>query len=108
MDPESQQPSNPMASLILKHWLEFRPKMCAGLKKKGLLLASVEAAAQLTGDAMGELLSQKIPYNQAWEMIREEWALLPDEESQPSLSFDPATLPETLAAGTGESPPETM
>jgi hypothetical protein len=31
-------------------------------------------------------------YQIAWELATREWAFLPDEEDQPQLSFDPATL----------------
>jgi hypothetical protein len=92
-----------MAALILRHWQEFRPQMCQALQAKGKLLPSVEAAAQLTAEAVSELRSKGVPYNQAWESIREEWALLPSEREKPNLSFDPETLPEKLPAATGAS-----
>jgi hypothetical protein len=31
-------------------------------------------------------------YQSAWEIATREWAFLPDEQDQPQLSFDPATL----------------
>jgi hypothetical protein len=31
-------------------------------------------------------------YHRAWEIATREWAFLPDEDDQPQLSFDPATL----------------
>jgi hypothetical protein len=31
-------------------------------------------------------------YHRVWEIATMEWAFLPDEEDQPQLSFDPATL----------------
>ena len=103
MSSQPTQPSDPMAALILKHWREFRPKMCLRLAQGNRLLPSVEAAAQLTSEALSELLSKGVPYNQAWESIREEWALLPSEQEKPNLSFDPATLPDKLQTGTGAS-----
>jgi len=30
----------------------------------------------------------KLPYDQAWELVREEWAFLPSEEDQPNLGED--------------------
>lgn len=67
--------------------------MAKDLEKQGLLRESVEAAANLTHEAMYDLLTKhKLPHDQAWELVREEWAYLPSEEDQPSLGFDPARL----------------
>jgi hypothetical protein len=46
-----------------------------------------------TGNLLYELMVvQKMDYQFAWEIATREWAFLPDEEDQPQLSFDPATL----------------
>ena len=57
------------------------------------LQQAVFAAQELTGNLLYELtVVQKMDYQPAWEIATREWAFLPDEEDQPQLSFDPATL----------------
>jgi len=74
----------PLGSLgmqIRAHWKRHRPKMYAELKKSGHLLESVYAAQERTSGAMYELtVVKKLPYDQAWELVREEWAFLPSEK----------------------------
>lgn len=96
-----------MARDILKHWREYRPKMCKALAAKGTLFPIVEAAAEMTADALTTSLAKphNLPYNQAWEMVREEWAFLPEEREVKTLLFDPETLPQTKAWAKSRSPP---
>jgi len=75
----------PLGSLGLQikaHWKKYRPQMYAELEKSGHLLESVYAATELTSDLMYDLQNgpSKLPYQQAWELAREEWAFLPSEE----------------------------
>ena len=54
---------------------------------------AIFAAQELTGNLLYELtVVRKMDYQPAWEIATREWAFLPDEEDQPQLSFDPATL----------------
>lgn len=82
---------------INRHWREHRPKMYAQLKQSGRLEQSIHLAAERTMDALTDLLQDKVPYNQAWEAVREEWAFLPDEEDVPVLgeNADPEKAPIT-------------
>jgi hypothetical protein len=67
--------------------------MVAALDQAGRLQQAVYAAQELTGNLLYELMVvQKMDYQFAWEIATREWAFLPDEEDQPELSFDPATL----------------
>ena len=73
----------PLGSLGLQikaHWKRYRPKMYAELEKSGHLLESVYEAKERTSDLMDSLLDKGLPYHQAWELAREEWAFLPSEE----------------------------
>ena len=57
------------------------------------LSQAIFAAQELTGSLLYELaVVRKMDYQIAWELATREWAFLPDEEDQPLLSFDPATL----------------
>ena len=83
----------PLGHQILEHWSSHRPTMVENLTKGNQLQQAVFAAQELTGDLLYELMVvQKMDYQFAWEIATREWAFLPDEEDQPNLSFDPATL----------------
>ena len=83
----------PLGHKILKHWRKYRPTMVAALSVQNQLQQAIFAAQELTGNLLYELtVVQKMDYQMAWELATREWAFLPDEEDQPQLSFDPATL----------------
>ena len=83
----------PLGHRILEHWRRHRPTMVEKLAKGNQLQQAVFAAQELTGNLLYELMVvQKMDYQFAWEIATREWAFLPDEEDQPQLSFDPATL----------------
>ena len=83
----------PLGHKILEHWSKYRPTMVATLSARNQLPQAIFAAQELTGNLLYELaVVQKMDYQMAWELATREWAFLPDEEDQPQLSFDPATL----------------
>jgi hypothetical protein len=83
----------PLGHQILEHWKRHRPMMVAMLDKGNQLQQAVFAAQELTGNLLYELtVVRKMDYQPAWEIATREWAFLPDENDQPQLSFDPATL----------------
>ena len=83
----------PLGNQILEHWRRHRPMMVEELDKGSQLRQAIFAAQELTGNLLYELtVVQKMDYQPAWEIATREWAFLPDEEDQPQLSFDPATL----------------
>jgi hypothetical protein len=83
----------PLGHHILEHWKRYRPKMAEGLEKANQIQQAVFAAQELTTNLLYELtVVRKMDYQFAWEIATREWAFLPDEEDQPELSFDPATL----------------
>ena len=73
-----------------RHWTEFRPQMVQELEAKGTLTEALYEAQETTLDEM-EALTRKLEteqkltpqqaHDQAWEMIREKYILLPAEES---------------------------
>jgi hypothetical protein len=84
---------SPLGYQILEHWKRHRPTMVENLEKAHQLQQAVFAAQELTGNLLYELtVVQKMEYQAAWEIATKEWAFLPDEQDQPQLSFDPATL----------------
>jgi hypothetical protein len=55
--------------------------LCAELEREGALDEAVATAADLTRDALAHLISEKgMPYDQAWELVREEWGFVEGEQ----------------------------
>jgi hypothetical protein len=71
-----------------KHWREHCPKMVHELDRKGLLQQMLLEAEDKTKDEMATLRALLIKqgatpqqaHDQAWEMLREKYILLPPEE----------------------------
>ena len=73
-----------------RHWREFCPRMFRRLEMTGTLEEALYEAQETTLDEM-EALTRKLEteqkltsqqaHDQAWEMIREKYILLPAEES---------------------------
>jgi hypothetical protein len=83
----------PLGYRIQNHWMKYRPKMVAALRKEDQLEKAILAAQELTANLLYELtVIQKMDHHMAREIAMREWALLPDEEDQPELSFNPANL----------------
>src|ERR1043166_9112073 len=70
-----------------QHWREHRPKMVRELEQKGLLHQMLLEAEEKTKDEMATLRIQLMKqgataqqaHDQAWEMVREKYILLPPE-----------------------------
>jgi len=83
----------PLGYQILDHWKRHRPTMVGNLERENHLQQAIFAAQELTGNLLYELtVVQKMDYQPAWEIATREWAFLPDEQDQPELTFDPASL----------------
>jgi hypothetical protein len=70
-----------------KHWREFLPRMVRELEQKGLLHQMLLEAEEKTKDEMATLRMELMKngstaqqaHDQAWEMVREKYILLPPE-----------------------------
>jgi len=90
---ETTDDLTPLGHQILEHWSKHRPQMVQALTARSQLLPAIFAAQELTSSLLYELaVIRKMEYQIAWELATKEWAFLPDEDDQPQLSFDPATL----------------
>jgi hypothetical protein len=75
-----------------RHWREFRPKMVSELEAAGKLEEALHEAQERTLDELMELettlvaqgLTMQQASNQAWEVVRERYILLPSEDDQES------------------------
>ncbi len=71
-----------------RHWREFRPKMVSELEAAGKLEEALHEAQERTLDELMELetmleadgLTKQQAHDQAWEMVREKYILLPSED----------------------------
>lgn len=73
-----------------RHWREFRPAMVREIEAEGTLMEALFEAQERTLSEM-ETLTQQLEteqkltpqqaHDQAWEMIREKYILLPAEEN---------------------------
>ena len=71
-----------------QHWREYRPKMVRELQAKGRLHQMLLEAEEKTKDEMATLRTDLMQrgstaqqaHDQAWEMVREKYILLPSEE----------------------------
>ena len=73
-----------------RHWREFRPRMVQEMEAKGTLMEALFEAQETTINEMETLtrqleteqkLTPQQAHDQAWEMIREKYILLPPEEN---------------------------
>jgi len=87
----------PLEALAKSHWKEFRPTMYRGLLAAGKLDSAAQRAAEETVAGMKRVKEQllKKGYTDqqaeqgAWELMREEYILLPSEEDQKLLGENP-------------------
>ena len=72
-----------------KHWREHCPNLVRELEARGQLQTMLAEAERKTKDEMAELrtrfirqgLTPQQAHDRAWEMVREEYILLPAEET---------------------------
>ncbi len=73
-------PLSNLGRQIKAHWRQYRPKMYRAMEEAGQLDKAVYEAQERTGEALADLVEKGMDWNQAWELIREEWAFLPSED----------------------------
>ena len=76
--------------LAERHWREFLPRMFREMEEKGTLMEALFEAQETTINEMEALtrqleteqkLTPQQAHDQAWEMIREKYILLPPEDN---------------------------
>lgn len=73
-----------------KHWREFRSNMVAQMEAKGVLQEMLLEAEEKTASEMHDLtmllqkrnLTAQQAHDQAWEIVRERYILLPPETNE--------------------------
>lgn len=69
-----------LALQIKAHWEKYRPRVARELDEAGTLDEAVRTAEALTLSAYEQAIRAGLTPDQARELVREEWAFLPDEE----------------------------
>lgn len=77
-----------LALQIKTHWRKYRPEMAGELDQAGALDEAVRAAEERTVSAYEQAIRAGLSPDQARELVREDWAFLPDEEDGPRLEPD--------------------
>ena len=78
-----QPPDEPqLKQMVSEHWHKYRLLAFARLQQANYLDEAIQRAVNLTLTGLGQLINQRQmdPW-EAWVLIREEWALLPAEET---------------------------
>ena len=73
------------ALLANDHWKEHRPKMYRALKKSGKLISALKEAQKRTSDEMCDLIQKGFQEHEAWEIVGQNYVLLPSEDDMPHL-----------------------
>jgi hypothetical protein len=71
---------------IKEHWRKYRPRMFKELVRAGKLDEAVRQAEEMTISAYDQAIGAGLAPDQARELVSEEWALLPDEETSSASS----------------------
>jgi hypothetical protein len=70
-----------MLRITREHWAKYRPQAFARLQQSGYLEEAIQNAIMQTVTAMAQIVTQHgLEPWEAWELLREEWILLPAEE----------------------------
>ena len=88
-----------------KHWREFLPNMVREMEAKGILQEMLLEAQEKTGDELEKtwrkLNREGIPpdqaYRMAWEMVREKYILLPQEDDESQITETTIGFPNLTA-----------
>lgn len=90
-----------ISSIILKHWQNYHPRMVELFRQENRLEAELEATAQQATDLHYQLMViQKMGYQEAWEIVVEQFLLPeePEEEESSSMSWNLPDPPATSAS----------
>jgi hypothetical protein len=89
-------PLEQLEQTIEKHWREHLPRLTTELAARGELTQAIQNAAQFTREAVAQLEAKGVNRLTAWELMREEWAILPAEtQSEPEQETEQENEAET-------------
>jgi hypothetical protein len=74
--------------MVKDHWRQFTPQRFNQLSQAGNLEEAIQTAVRLTLTTVTALVHRGMDPWEAWTSIREEWALLPQEEPELTATED--------------------
>lgn len=83
--------------LARRHWKEHLPQRYQALKKAGTLDASLQEAALLTYSEVSRLEDAGMQPDEAWQMVRETYLLLPPEAGEDEPRSPASSLMREIA-----------
>ena len=86
----------PLAQEAMSHWETHLPKMYEQLLREGKLEETAMFAAEQTMKEIALLMRQGMQWSQAWEMTREKYLFLPEEEGLEAEDEEPDELYKLL------------
>jgi hypothetical protein len=72
------EPPNPFVQQIIAHWRNNFPKQAAELDRTGEMVPTAESAAERSGLANEQALSNGLSWHQAQELSTELWGTSPN------------------------------
>jgi len=81
-----------------QHWKEHLPIRYRSLKEAGTLERSLRAAAEQTYLETSQLEQAGFQPDEAWQMVREQYLLLPAENAKAPAETGPNLMQQALAA----------
>jgi hypothetical protein len=78
----AQDPLLGLEETIEAHWRQHLPQMTARLAEKGELEQAIAQAARTTTEAVLDMERGGMSRWEAWMAVRQEWAILPAEETE--------------------------
>lgn len=85
-----------------QHWKEFLPNRYRELRTAGILDDALKTAAELTYQEADQLEQSGFQPDEAWQMVRENYLLLPPEGSDQPEANDRASQDLMSAARSGQ------
>jgi len=93
-----------ISNIILTHWQKYHPKMVAQFQQENRLEEELERTAQQATDLHFQLrVVQKMGYQEAWEIVVEQF-LLPEEPEEEESSSTSWNLPDPPATSASPGP----
>ena len=75
-----------------QHLQEHQPTLYRALRERGTLEAHLQTAVERTSEEIAELVAEGFDREQAWEMTREKYLLLPPESEPDEVESKGAAL----------------
>lgn len=83
---------SPLALQAVEHWKRNLPSLYHSLQESGELQSRAQKAADQTNDDLELLVSQGVPWHNAWDEVKNRYVFLPSEQEEAEREKYEATL----------------